>query len=106
MNKSIDTETAYYTQNYLVMMCAQYRDYAAELERDYHKMRSENWQHKCKQLKRANRDMHGEIRRLRNTVNYYRERFTELRGENRQLRAKLERYAQLEEILDSMGGDR
>lgn len=106
MEKQITIEDAYFTQNYLVGMCVQYRDRLAELERDYHKMRSQNWQHKCKQLKSANRNLHSDMDYLNGMLHRCREDNRRLRGEVRELRNKLERYQQLEEILDSMGGGR
>lgn len=106
MEKQITVEDAYFTQNYLVNMCVQYRDRLAELERDYHKMRSQNWQHRCKQLKSANRNLHNTVDYLSGVLRRCREDNRRLRGEVRELRRKLERYQQLEEVLGSMDGDR
>lgn len=102
----ITVENAYMQQNYLIQLCMGYTDRLNELEAKHHKMQAENWHHRAKQLKSANRELH-ECRKnmtrticnLRARIEHYRMTIRDLRRENRELRGKLEFYAGLEKAL-------
>lgn len=92
----IAVENAYTQQNYLIQFCMGYTDRLNELEAKYHKMQAQNWHHRAKQLKAANRTLHDRADALQNRIDWYRARYHELKEENERLRSKLARYAELE----------
>ena len=92
----ITVESAYTQQNYLIQFCMGYTDRLNELEAKYHKMQAQNWHHRAKQLKAANRTLHDRADALQNRIDWYRARYHELKEENERLRSKLARYAELE----------
>lgn len=89
-------ENAYTQQNYLIQLCMGYTYGLNELEVRYHKMQAQNWHHRAKQLKAANCTLHDRAVALQNTIDWYRARYRELKKENKCLRSKLARYAELE----------
>ena len=102
----IMVENAYMQQNYLIQLCMGYTDRLNELEAKHHKMQAENWHHRAKQLKSANRELHERqknmmriICNLRKHIEHYRMTVRDLKRENRELRDKLEFYAELENVL-------
>ena len=97
--RRITVENAYTQQNYLIQLCMGYTDQLHELEAKYHKMQAENWHHRAKQLKSANRALHDKADALQRRLAWYRGKVTELKAENQRLREKLARYRELERIL-------
>lgn len=83
-------------ENYHIRLCMGYTYRLNELKVKYHKMQAQNWHHRVKQLKIANRTLHDRADALQNTIDRYRARYYELKKENRRLRSKLARYAELE----------
>lgn len=75
-----------------------------ELEAKYYKMQAQNWHHRAKQLKAANRTLHDRADELQNIINWYRTGYRELKEENKRLRSKLARYAELEKGCRARGG--
>lgn len=94
--RRITVENAYTQQNYLIQLCMGYTYRLNELEAKYHKMQAQNWHHRAKQLKAANRTLHDRADALQNHIDWYRARCRELKEENNRLRSKLARYAELE----------
>ena len=93
--RRIKVENAY-ARNCLVRLCMGYTYGLNELEAKYHEMQARNWHRRAKQLKAANRTLRDRADALQNTVDRYRARYRELREENKRLRSKLARYAELE----------
>lgn len=89
-------ENAYTQQNFLIQLCMGYTYGLNGREARYHKMQAQNWRHRAKQLKAANCTLHDRAVALQNTIDWYRARCRELKEENRRLRSKLARYAELE----------
>lgn len=100
----VTVESAYMQQNYLIRLCMDCTDRFNELEARHHKAQSENWRHRAKQLKAANRTLHDRVSTLQGHIGWYRARCLELREENDRLRSKLERYAELEKALSEWRG--
>lgn len=100
----ITVENAYMQQNYLIQLCMYYTDRFNELESKYHKIQAENWRHRTKQLKAANRTLHYRVSSLQDRVDLYRAKCHELKKENDLLRSKLERYEELEKALSEGRG--
>lgn len=100
----ITVENAYMQQNYLIRLCMDCTDHLNELEAKYHKVLSENWRHRAKQLKAANHALHHKVSSLQDRVDWYRARCRELKEENDRLRSKLARYAELERALSEWRG--
>ena len=100
----IAVENAYMQQNYLIQLCMDYTDRFNELEAKYHKVQAENWRHRAKQLKAANRTLHYKVSSLQDRVDWYRAKCHELKKENDLLRSKLERYAEMEKVLSEWRG--
>lgn len=94
--RRITVENAYTQQNYLIQLCMGYTHRFNELEAKYNKMQAENWHHRAKQLKAANRTLHDRVDSLQNIVDWNRARCRELKEENKRLRSKLARYAEPE----------
>jgi DNA repair exonuclease SbcCD ATPase subunit len=94
--RRITVENAYTQQNYLIQLCMGYTHRFNELEAKYNKMQAENWHHRAKQLKAANRTLHDRVDALQNIIDWNRARCRELKEENKRLRSKLARYAELE----------
>lgn len=93
--RRITVENAYTQQNYLIQLCMGYTYRFNELKVRYHKMQARNWHHRAKQLKAANRTLHDRADALQNIIDWYRARNHELKEENKRLRSKLARYAEL-----------
>ena len=101
----ITVENAYMKQqNYLIQLCTVCTDRFNELEAKYHKVQAENWCHRAKQLKAANRTLHYKVSALQGRVDWYRARCLELKEENDRLRSKLARYTELEKALGEWRG--
>lgn len=100
----ITVESAYMQQNYLIQLCMDCTDRLNELEAKYHKVQSENWRHRAKQLKASNHTLHNKVSALQGRIDWYRARCLELREENDRLRSKLARYAELEKALSEWRG--
>lgn len=100
----ITVESAYMQQNYLIQLSMDCTDRLNELEAKYHKVLSENWRHRAKQLKAANHTLHHKVSALKGRVDWYRARCLELREENDRLRSKLARYEELERALSEWRG--
>lgn len=94
--RRITVENAYTQQNYLIQLCMGYTRRFNELEAKYNKMQAENWHHRAKQLKAANRTLHDRADALQNIIDWNRARCRELKEENKRLRSELARYAELE----------
>ena len=101
----ITVENAYMKQqNYLIQLCMDCTDRFNELEAKYHKMQADNWCHRAKQLKAANRTLHNKVSALQGHLDWYRARCHELKEENDLLRSKLASYAELEKWLSEWRG--
>lgn len=94
--RRVMVENAYTQHNYLIQLCTGCTYRLNGLEAKYHKMRARNWYHTVKQLKAANHTLHDRADALQNIINWYRARYRELKDENKCLRSKLARYAELE----------
>lgn len=94
--RRITVENAYTQQNYLIQFCMGYTYRLNELEARYHRMQAQNWHRRARQLKAANRTLRDRADALQGAIDWYRARYRELKEENRRLRSKLTRYAELE----------
>lgn len=92
----ITVENDYTQQSYLIQLCMGYTYRLNELEGKYRKMQAQNWHHRAKQLKAANRALHNQVDALQNLIDWHRARYRELNNENKRLRSELARYAELE----------
>lgn len=100
----ITVESAYMQQSYLIQLCMDCTGRFNELEAKYHKVQAENWRHRAKQLKAANRTLHNKVSSLQDHINWYRARCNELKEENDRLRSNLASYAELEKRLSEWRG--
>ena len=100
----IMVENAHIQQNYLIQLCMDHTDRFNELEAKFNKVQAENWHHRAKRLKAANRTLRYKVLALQGRVNWYRARYLDLKEENDLLRSKLTRYAKLEKALSEWRG--
>lgn len=74
------------------------------LEAGYHKAQADIWRHRAKQLEAESQDLRSQANSLQDRIGWYRARYHELKEENRSLRARLARYAELEKKLNGRRG--
>lgn len=92
------------TQNYFIrirMGCTSHLD---RIKARYCKAQAGIWRHRAKQLEAESQDLCSRAEALQDRIGWYRARYHELKEENRRLRARLARYADLEKKLNERRG--
>ena len=74
------------------------------MEARFHKAQAGIWRHRAKQLEAESQDLCSRAEALQDHIGWYRARYHELKEENRRLRARLARYAELEKKLNERRG--
>ena len=99
-DRYVTVENAYTQQNYFIQLCMGCTNHLNELEARYHKTQAETWKNKARQLKGDNLMLHDKVEMLQKHAAWYRYKITCLKEENEDLRKKLERYRELELVLN------
>lgn len=92
------------TQNYFIRIRMSCTGHLNELEARYHKAQAEAWQRRARQLEAESQDLGSRAEALQDRIGWYRARYHEMKEENRRLRARLARYAELEKKLNERRG--
>lgn len=87
-------------QNYLIQLCMGCTGRMDKMEARYHKAQAGIWRHRAKQLEAESQDLRSRAEALQDRIGWYRARYHELKEENRSLRARLAKYAELEKKLN------
>lgn len=77
-------------QSCLIRLCMD------RMEARFRKAQAGIWRHRAKQLEAESQDLCSRTEALQDRIGWYRARYHELKEENRSLRARLARYADLE----------
>lgn len=96
----IAAENTYTQQNYLIQLCMGCTSHLDRLEARYYRMQADAWQHRARQLEAESQDLCSQAEALQDHIGWYRARYHELKEENRSLRARLAKYAELEKKLN------
>lgn len=91
------------TQNYFIrirMGCS----HLDRMEAGFYKAQAGIWCHRARQLEAESQDLCSRAEALQDRIGWYRARYHELKEENRSLRARLARYAELEKKLNERRG--
>lgn len=91
-------------QNYFIRLCMGHTSCLDRLEARYHKAQAGIWRHRARQLEAESQDLCSRAEALQDRIGWYRARYHELKEENRSLRARLARYAELEKKLNERRG--
>lgn len=91
-------------QNYFVKICMGCTNHLSRLESRYYRAQADAWQHRAEQIEAESQDLCSQTEALQDHIGWYRARYHELKEENRSLRARLARYAELEKKLNERRG--
>ena len=100
----IAAENSCAQQNYFIRLCMGHISCLDRLEARYHKAQADIWCHRARQLEAESQDLCSRAEALQDRIGWYRARYHELKEENRRLRARLARYAELEKKLNERRG--
>lgn len=91
------------TQNYFIRIRMDCTGRMDRMEARFCKAQAGIWRHRAKQLEAESQDLGSRAEALQDRIGWYRARYHELKEENRSLRARLARYAELEKKLNERG---
>lgn len=92
-------------QNCFIRLCMGCTDRMDRMEARFRKAQAGIWRHRAKQLEAESQDLCSRTEALQDRIGWYRARYHELKEENRSLRARLAKYAELEmKISDEKTG--
>ena len=100
----IAAENTYTRQNYLIQLCMGCTGRMDRMEARFRKAQAGIWRHRAKQLEAESQDLCSRAEALQDRIGWYRARYHEMKEENRRLRARLARYAELEKKLNERRG--
>lgn len=96
----IAAENTYTWQNYLIQLCMGCTSRMDRMEARFCKAQAGIWRYRARQLEAESQDLCSRAEALQDRIGWYRARYHELKEENRRLRARLARYAELEKKLN------
>lgn len=98
----IAAENSCTQQNCFIRLCMGC-SHLDRMEARFCKAQAGIWRHRAKQLEAESQDLCSRAEALQDRIGWYRARYHELKEENRSLRARLARYAELEKKLNERG---
>jgi|GEM_PF-4997918 len=96
----IAAENTYTQQNCFISLCMGCTSRMDRMEARFCKAQAGIWRHRARQLEAESQDLCSRAEALQGRIAWYRARCHELKEENRRLRARLARYADLEKKLN------
>lgn len=99
----IAAENSCTQQNCFIRLCMGC-SHLDRMEAGFYKAQAGIWRHRARQLEAESQDLCSRAEALQDRIGWYRARYHEMKEENRSLRARLARYAELEKKLNERRG--